>query len=235
MIISLSLFILCYNFALAWGNYTFVRIESLAEQDIAENILKHVYKKIGMGINITSFPGKRANLEVTTGRADGETSRIYNYGELNTFLIRVPTPYGTLKTTAFALNKKKLALKSIDDLKNFRIAIVRGVQHTADITKGMQNISTLNDISAMMMFVKLGRADIALTNTLAGIGALKKLKIDDIVAVGTLEELDLYHYLIPKHRDMVPIVDAAIREMIATGELEELKDRYERQYLENIR
>lgn len=99
----------------------------------------------------------------------------------------------------------------------------------------MQNIAVMNDICAMMMFVKLGRADIALTNTLAGIGALKKLKMDDIVAVGTLEKLDLYHYLIPRHRNMVPIVDAAIREMIATGELQELKDRYERQYLENIR
>nr|WP_225940416.1 ABC transporter substrate-binding protein [Desulfomicrobium macestii] len=235
MIISLALFILCHNFALAGGNYTFVRIESLAEQDIAENILKHIYKKSGMDINIISFPGKRANLEVTTGRADGETSRIYNYGEINTALIRVPTPYGTLKTTAFAPREKKLVIKSIDDLKNFRIAIVRGVQHTADITKGMQNIAILNDICAMMMFVKVGRADIALTNTLAGIGALKKLKMDDIVAVGTLEELDLYHYLIPKHRNMVPVVDAAIREMIATGELEELEQRYERQYLENIR
>ncbi|UTF51907.1 transporter substrate-binding domain-containing protein [Desulfomicrobium sp. ZS1] len=235
MTISIALLILCYNVALAGGNYTFVRIESLAEQDVAENILTHVYKKTGMDINIIAFPGKRANLEVTTGRADGETSRIYNYGEINTNLIRVPTPYGTLETSAFALKEKKLVIKSIEDLKNFRIAIVRGVQHTEDITKGMQNIAVMNDICAMMMFVKLGRADIALTNTLAGIGALKKLKMDDIVAVGTLEKLDLYHYLIPRHRNMVPIVDAAIREMIATGELQELKDRYERQYLENIR
>jgi ABC-type amino acid transport substrate-binding protein len=235
MTISFALLILCYNFALAGGNYTFVRIESLAEQSVSENILTHIYKKIGAKINVIAFPGKRANLEVTTGRSDGETSRIYNYGEINTNLIRVPTPYGTLETSAFALKEKKLVLKSIEDLKNFRIAIVRGVQHTEDITKGMQNIAVMNDICAMMMFVKLGRADIALTNTLAGIGTLKKMKLDDIVAVGTLEKLDLYHYLIPRHRNMVPVVDAAIREMIATGELQELKDRYERQYLENIR
>ena len=86
----------------------------------------------------------------------------------------------------------------------------------------------------MMQFIKLGRADIALTNTLSGIGALKRLKTDDIVAVGTLEELNLYHYLIPKHGDIVPKVDAAIRDMIASGELRELRERFERQYLDNI-
>lgn len=232
--LTIAFLVIFHSVALAGAKYTFVRIESLAEQEISEKILAHIYQKIGFDINIIQLPGKRAHISVFSENTDGETARIFSYGEKNPTLIRVPTSYNSLETTAFALKGKKISVTKKEDLNKYRIVVVRGVQHTKDITKGLQGVVELDDICAMMQFIKLGRADIALTNTLSGIGALKRLKTDDIVAVGTLEELNLYHYLIPKHGDIVPKVDAAIRDMIASGELRELRERFERQYLDNI-
>lgn len=229
------LLILCHSSAIADWKYTFVRIEGLAEQKIAESLLTHIYKKIGFDVRIIALPGKRANCKVISGDADGETARIYSYGENNPELIRVPTPYGRLETTAFALKKNNIVIKSKDDLKNYKVVILRGVQHTADITKNLEHVEIINDIDSMMQFIKSERADIALTNTLSGIGALKKLKIKNIEISGTIEELELYHYLISKNKNISAKVDETIREMTTSGELSELTEQYERQYLESIK
>jgi len=215
--------------------YSFVRIEKLAEQEVAEKILIQIYKNIGIDANIEALPGERAKMMATEGQKDGETLRIFSYGEKNPTMVRIPTPYSSLETTVFSKKSSAVVIKNKDDLKKYKIVIVRGVQHTKDITEGLENVQIADDAELMMKMLEGGRADIAITNTIAGLGVLKKLKIDTIAPVITLETLELFHYVHQKNKDIVPKVDAEIKKMKASGELKKLRDKYEKEYLDNIK
>ena len=71
-----------------------------------------------------------------------------------------------------------------------------------------------------MSFVERGRADVALTNTVDGLMVLNKLGIDNVIPIEKpLAVLDLFHYIHADHKDLIPIIDAKIKEMKASGEL----------------
>lgn len=203
--------------------YHFNSIQNLAEQQIGAIILPEIYHKLGLEIVIHPLPGKRAQMEVINGKADGEIMRIWIYGQETPSVIRVPTPYYHLETTAFVLKNSGNTVSCIDDLKRYTLAKVSGVKHTSNITEGMQNVYDLGSTEQMMKFLHSGRADVALTNTINGILELRRLKITDIVPSGSpLETLDLFHYIHKDHKELIPRIDAVIKEMIESGELQDL-------------
>ena len=177
-------------------------------------------RKLGIDITITPLPAKRAQLEATSGKSDGEIMRIYNYGEENPTTIRVPTPYYSLETMAFIKKNAGIAITKKEDLAKYRIVKVRGVKHTNNITQGLVNVSDVDSTEQMMWLVEKGMVDVALTNTIDGLMALSILNIDDIVPLDApLATLDLFHYIHESHKDLVPLVDNIIKEMLASGEL----------------
>ncbi|MBF0230558.1 MAG: transporter substrate-binding domain-containing protein [Desulfamplus sp.] len=217
------------------AKYHFVRIDGLAEQVVAEKILKDIYNQAGITIDIEAVPGGRAIMLATTGKSDGETLRIFSYGEKYKMMIRVPTPYSSLETTVFAKKSSNIDIKNKADLAKYKIVIVRGVQHTIDITEGLDTVHVIDTVEQMMKFLNLDRADIAITNNISGVAVLKKLKLTaDIIPLITLETLDLFHYLHETHKDIVPTVDEVIQKMVKSGELKKLREKYEKEYLDNI-
>ena len=75
----------------------------------------------------------------------------------------------------------------------------------------------------MMKFLNIGRADIALTNTVDGLLVLKKLGYTNIIPIDKpLAVLDLYHYIHEKNKHLVSKVDKVINQMKANGELQKV-------------
>ena len=213
----------------------FARIEGLAEQIVGEKLLCEIYERAGIEITITPMPAARALTEANKGRKDGETLRIWSFGEKYPALLRVPTPISSLRTQAFARTENLPALNGVGDLGKYKIAIVKGVQHTTNITEGFMNVHKLSGPSQLMKLVQIGRADIALTGRLNGLYLLKKYVISDVVAVGEpVQELLLYHYLYKDHRHLVPKIDSVIKTMINSGEMSALRKKYEKEYLGNL-
>lgn len=202
------------------SEYHFVSINNLIEQEIGRLVIPQIYRKLGIDITITPLPAKRAQLEATSGKSDGEIMRIYNYGEENPTTIRVPTPYYSLETMAFIKKNAGIAITKKEDLAKYRVVKVRGVKHTNNITQGLINVSDVDSTEQMMWLVEKGMVDVALTNTIDGLMALSILNIDDIVPLDApLATLDLFHYIHESHKDLVPLVDNIIKEMLASGEL----------------
>ena len=83
----------------------------------------------------------------------------------------------------------------------------------------------------MMKFIESGRADVALTNSLNGICAIQKLNMHDIELVGNLETLNLYHYVTRKNAHLVAKIDKIIQDMVSSGEMEQLRRRFENDYI----
>lgn len=209
--------------------YHFGAIQGLIEQQVGQRVLPQIYQPLDINITITPLPAKRAQHLATTGKNDGEIMRIYSYGEENPSTIRIPTPYYQLETMAFVRADRNIAIKKKSDLQHFRIAKVRGVKHTNNITRGLTNVIDVDSTSQLMWLVNSGRADVALTNTLDGVIALKRLKIDSVKPCGTaLATLDLYHYVHQKHQAIVPTLNQQIIKMKASGELNKLIETAEK-------
>jgi len=85
----------------------------------------------------------------------------------------------------------------------------------------------------MMEMLELGRIDVALTNTVDGILIIKKLGYKDIDAINQpLANLALYHYIHESKKNIIPKVDAVIKKMIVSGEMEKLIKEAENQTIE---
>lgn len=212
-----------------------VRIENLAEQIIGEKIAHHIFNRISVPLEVFACPGLRGNKLNVTKFVDGEMMRIYNYGTMNPWLTRVPTPYYALETTVFIRRGTDVVVNSTKDLQKYKIVIVRGVQHTTDITNGLPNIEVVNGSKEMMAFLAAGRADIALANRIDGLAVLKAEKIESVLPLLTLVNHKLYMYLNENRKELAPRLDDAIKSMNASGELEMLIAAAEREYMESIR
>lgn len=211
------------------------RIENLAEQIIGEKIAHHIFDRIAVPLEVFACPGLRGNKISLAKVVDGEMMRIYNYGTMNPRLTRVPTPYYALETTVFVRRGTDVVVNSIKDLQKYKIVIVRGVQHTTDITNGLPNVEVVNRSKEMMAFLAAGRADIALANRIDGLAVLKAEKIDSVLPLFALGNHKLYMYLNENRNELAPRLDDAIKSMHASGELEMLIAAAEREYMESIR
>jgi hypothetical protein len=200
--------------------YQFVSIENLIEQEVGRKVLPHFYQKLGHTITIKPLPGKRASSMVSTGEKDGEIMRIFSYGIEYPHAIRVPTPYYSLQTMAFYKKDSGVVINRKEDLEHYKIVKVRGVKHTDNITKGMPFVYDMDSTQAMMDFLELGRAQVALTNTIDGLLTIKARGYTDIVNLNEpLDELYLYHYIHQDHPQLVVEINNVIKQMNASGEL----------------
>jgi ABC-type amino acid transport substrate-binding protein len=180
------------------------------------------------------MPAERARTEVVAGRKDGSLLRIFSYGENNPSLIRVPTPYSTVETVAFALASKNISITTIDELGEHALVIVRGVQTTHDLTKNFSNVYEVTHLGQAIRFLRAGRADILITSDIAALAILKRLKITDINPIFDINSLPLYVYFNFKHKNVVSKIDTAIKEKIRTSELKKWRIQFREEYLNAI-
>lgn len=230
-----SIFMMQSISSLAEEKVRLVRIENLAEQIIGEKIVHHIFDRIAVPLEVLACPGLRGNKINVAKDVDGEMMRIYNYGSMNPGLTRVPTPYYALETTVFVRRGTDVVVNSTKDLQKYKIVIVRGVQHTTDITNGLPNVEVVNGSKEMMAFLAAGRADIALANRIDGLGVLESEKIDSVHPLLTLANHELYMYLNENRKELVPRLDETINSMNASGELGVIITSAEREYMESIR
>jgi polar amino acid transport system substrate-binding protein len=85
----------------------------------------------------------------------------------------------------------------------------------------MPFVHDMDSTLAMMDFLELGRAQVALTNTIDGLVAIKARGYTDIVSLSEpLDELYLYHYIHQDHPQLAAEVNKVIQQMKSTGELD---------------
>jgi ABC-type amino acid transport substrate-binding protein len=147
-------------------------------------------------------------------------------------MIRVPTPYYSLQTMPFSLASKQLNIVSKDDLKRYKLAKIRGVKHTDNITNGLSHVVEMNSTENMFKILQSGLVDVVLTNTIDGQLILKKLGYQNIVpAKMPLAVFPLYHYIHQKNKKLVPLINQEIMRLRQSGELETLIALAEKQVI----
>lgn len=219
----------------AADKYDFVRIRGLAHQWVGEQLMTEVYKRAGLELSVTEMPGKRALAESTSGRRDGEVIRIFDLGENEKRLVRAPTSFSNLETSVFVHKDKGVKITSVDDLKNYKVAIVTGVLHTHAVADGLPNVIEVKSPENMFKLVQSGRADVALSSRIDGLVDLSKLGITDVVyQAPPLVSRDLHHYVhTSKADEVIAKIDPIMKEMVASGEMAELRKKFEAEAIAN--
>lgn len=185
-------------------------------------VVVEAYKRLNIPIKIIELPGKRALVETSEGRYDGEVHRIFDIGEYFPSLIRVPTPISYIEPTFFARKNLYLGLKC-SDLDGKTVGIVRGVKHGEICAHNYQKTEVANT-NALMLLLEHERVEIVITDRISGLLELKRLDFHAISALSPpLERKLTYHYLHEKHAALVPLINNILIEMEKNGELANIR------------
>ena len=210
----------------------FAQIIDTPDQMVGAKILTIAYKRLDIPVKIIVMPGKRALVESSKGRVDGEVHRIFRIGKDYPALIRVPTAINYIEPSVFA-KSNKIKVTGCAGLRDFRIGIVRGVRHAEACTESMKRVQVVGDSSKLMQILDKSRVDLVVTARLNGLIQLKRLNLNSIYPLSPpLSKKLVYHYLHEKHKDLVPKIDTVFKEMQDSGELEKLRDKYIKELLE---
>lgn len=205
--------------------------ERLAEQFVASRMLRVIYAKAGLNLDIEPMPAARANLETVQGQRDGEIARIAAYGERNPTLIRVDLPYYHLTSRAFWMKARNASVASRADLKHYSVGAIRGVAHSMELTEGHPSVTLTKEPMQMFRMLRGGRFDLALDTGINGRYLVSKNRWQDIDFSPDLARLDLYHYLHPRHSALAARLEQAIRQMRSSGELDQARTQAENELL----
>lgn len=205
--------------------------ERLAEQFVASRMLKNIYAKLDMQVQVEPMPAARSNLEATQGLRDGEVARIAAYGVRNPGLIRVATPYYFLTSRAFWLKPRNATIQSRSDLKHYSVGVIRGVAHSEELTEGHPSLTLTKEPLQMFRMLLAGRFEVALDTGINGNYLQARHGWTAIEQSDDLARLDLYHYLHSRHAALAPKLDKIIRQMRTSGELEALRIQAENELL----
>ena len=184
-------------------------------------IFTEVYQRLGIDIEIKIHPAERALHLANSGEVDGDLIRVAMVSKVAPNLLRVPTSFFQGKASAFSKNKD-IALSTWQDLKPYRVAILRGHKIAEIKTRGL-NVEIINTPEELFYFLDRERADIVIFPYIIAPAYLKKLKLNNIHAlVPPLEEVPLYHFLHKKHANLVPKVDHIIQQLLKEGFIDKM-------------
>jgi ABC-type amino acid transport substrate-binding protein len=199
------------------------KIEGNAAQDVCEGLVREVYRRLDIPVEVVVLPALRALRDAAAGLLDGAVARIGSVAQDMPSLLRVDVPIGVSETAAFT-RRPAPEIRDLDDLKGYRVGIVRGVLST-EIVRRVVDPVAVSSMDQLVDTLASGRVDIAIAERLTGGCAVARLgQGGAIVAVPQpLQRLPLYHYLHEQHRALLPKVEACLHDLERSGELAALR------------
>jgi len=211
------------------------RIENIPDQYIGGEILKVVYSRLNITIELVDMPAKRALVESSSGNLDGEVQRNINVATQYPTLLIVRPAINYIEPSVFS-KKYRFPVTGWDSIATYSIGIVRGVGTSEDGTRGMKSVQELNTQDQLMQMLALNRIDVAVSDSFSGLTTLKKLGLEKQVAILTppLQKNEIFHFLNEKRRDLIPKVEQVLQAMQASGELAVLRKQLIERYLAQL-
>jgi len=181
---------------------------------IMRQLVLEAYARVGVKVEIRSFPGERAIIMANSGAVDGDLFRIAGVEEQYKNLMMIPEAVHQMHMAAFAKDVR-FEVKGWASLAPYRISYEIGTKLAEENIKGMMLEPVVDSMTAFRM-LDMGRSDVALESYIGGMSVIRSLKLEDIYVLRPmLETLDMYHYVHKRHRELVPQLTKVIRQMKA--------------------
>jgi polar amino acid transport system substrate-binding protein len=204
----------------------FASIDAEPSSILLGRILSAAYGYLGYELTIISLPARRALMQANDGGYDGDLARMGNIGDQYPNLLAVPTPVIEFAAVAFTIGVTR-DIEDWSSLSGLRIGIMRGMLFAEQGTLGLNPIE-LDNMESLFSALAKDRLDVVIAIRESGLLISQWLLPDaGIHPVGEiLFQGSMHHFLHKSHADLVPQIDAILRQMTARGEIEQMHQEY---------
>lgn len=222
----------------AGGEATRIVMASMLEQQntYAARWLRLIYteafQQLGVELEIRGFPAARASVEAIAGNIDGELTRAYEYGDLQSVLMRVPEAPIWSTTAAYARSSSVQPVNGWESLRgsSYRIEYrfgYRVVQQRLTEVLPQGGYSGAQSSEIGLRKLAIGRTDLYIDNVEVVDSLLDnaEFKSSGIHQVGVLDRSPIYAYLNKKHEKLALRLSAVLKKMRDSGEVERLRQQ----------
>ena len=209
------------------------RLANVPDQMVGGEILKAAYAKLGITVEFVDVEAKRALALSSAGDVDGEIQRVAAVAQQYPTLLQLKPAINYIEPTVFTTSLD-FTVDGWNSIKDYQVGIVRGVGSSEAGTKGMANVHRAVSLEDLVRMLDRDRFDLLVTDLFSGRVEIKRLKLDSRIRplLPPLERIYIYHYLNERHRALVPQVEAVLRAMQESGELDQLRAKLVLQVLE---
>lgn len=201
------------------------RVENIPDQLVGAAILEVIYRRLDLAVEFADMPAKRALVESSQGRVDGEVQRVLDVGREYPSLLAVQPAINYIEPAAF-VSRLNIAVTGWNSLAPLSIGIVRGVGSSERGTRGMARVEAVTTIDQLMEILANERIEVAVSDRFSGLLVIKRHRLETRIRplAPVLEHIPLYHFLHERHRELVPRVGRIVQAMATSGELERLRE-----------
>ncbi|WP_147330520.1 MULTISPECIES: hypothetical protein [unclassified Duganella] len=195
-------------------------------------IYTEAFQQLGVAVEIRSLPAARASAEAVAGNVDGELARGYDYGAMQTALMRVPEAPLSASSAAYTRNPDIHLSNGWESLRgtNYRVDFRFGYpviqQRLAAVLPPGSFSGVLNAQLGLRKLV-VGRSDLYVdtAEVVDPMLASPEFAHAGIRQAGVLEHMPIYAYLNKRHEKLALRLSAVIRKMRESGQIEQLRQQ----------
>lgn len=200
-------------------------------------IYTEAFKRLGMPMQMAHYTLARRAALVDEGVADGETSRVYSYGNNKPNLIRVEESLIDLGFSLYTANPS-VRLNRLEDLRatNYLVEYRRGILICENAMKEVAPAERISDVPTHQQGLKkliAGRTDLYCDIDVNVLQELQTPEFKDaannvrkVISVG--KAVPTYPFINKKHAALAPRLAAVLKQMKAEGLIEAYRLQAER-------
>ena len=202
-----------------------------------KTLLSEAFNNLDMDVKLRAMPAERCLIDANSDSGgDGDALRTAYIIKTYPNLMKVPEVIFTLTFVAFS-NDKNFQTDSWESLKPYNIAHIKGMKAIARNLSNVKPRSIQETENARLLFTLLakGRTDLAVWGLIEGLIANDKLGQENMelrqktnkirVLQPSLQTLSKHLFLNKRHKDLIPKIDAVLKEMKKTGSYQRIYEQ----------
>jgi len=186
-------------------------------------ILKKAYSKLGIEIITREYPAKRALVQSSSGRTDGEVQRIAAVADGYPTLKRVPFHIDSIEGHAFTCGDS-VEIKGWRSLRELNVGIRIGSRFAEIPTQDMPHVVRKPYYDDVFDMLVAGEIDVVIA-TINELKPQKKRRNMGCLKMNepALSHLPMFHFLHEKNEIIVPAITKTLQNMLQSGEIDQIK------------
>ena len=186
---------------------------------IACNRLKLAYDRVGIPVEFVQLPYRRSLSIANDGLIDGDVARIFGIEKEFRNLRRVNVALIKFVGVAYINNDEPSVFKE-ELIDTMRVGIMRGVLWAKKRLNGREAAAEVSNVKSLFDMLVAGRIDMVFV-TPSTANAVLNNSMDKYNHIHrlypNLYEAPLYHYVHKDNKDLIPILEQALQELIQEG------------------
>ncbi len=205
------------------GTVTISAIENEGTHELIKPVVRTAYRRIGHGVRFEPLPARRALEWANDGITDGDLARIEGTERKYPNLIRISVPVFHFQGVVFSRTVDR-SIEDWSDLQGLLVGVIRGIRYSEIGTAGMDRILA-KDMTHLFTLLSIGHIEAAVAVRDAGrIEIHRNFRGKGIRVVGEpLYTGPLFHFIHSRNGHLVVKLEAVLREMAASGEIEAMR------------